>query len=220
MNEISIKLIEASDHILGTFDANLSGYTERHFQRQHIDILTKMSVKEVTATHLVLKDGSELPYGVCVWSTGNTAIPFIRQLDWPKEPRSNRLLVDGHMRLQQHSNIFALGDCAVFPERPLPQTAQSASQEGAYLAKYFNQMARNIPHENIPPFSYRHRGMLAYIGSYRALADLGEIKGRGFLAWLFWRSAYLTNLLSIRNKILVPMYWFKSWAFGRDVSSF
>lgn len=34
------------------------------------------------------------------------------------------------------------------------------------------------------------------------------------------RSAYWTKSVSIQNKILIPMYWFKSWIFGRDISGF
>lgn len=43
---------------------------------------------------------------------------------------------------------------------------------------------------------------------------------KGFLAFLLWRSAYWTKQVSIQNKVLIPMYWFKTALFGRDVSSF
>ena len=33
-------------------------------------------------------------------------------------------------------------------------------------------------------------------------------KETGRVAWLLWRSAYFTRTLSVRNKILVPFYWF------------
>jgi NADH:ubiquinone reductase (non-electrogenic) len=62
--------------------------------------------------------------------------------------------------------------------------------------------------------------MLAYIGSNRALADLPQVKGRGFSTWIFWRSAYLTKLVSWKNKILVVFDWMKAFIFGRDSSRF
>jgi len=43
---------------------------------------------------------------------------------------------------------------------------------------------------------------------------------KGFLAFLLWRAAYWTKQVSVVNKILIPLYWIKSWAIGRDVSSF
>ena len=62
--------------------------------------------------------------------------------------------------------------------------------------------------------------MLAYIGGNKALADTPQIKGSGFLTFIFWRSAYLTKLVSFKNKLLVIFDWIKTFLFGRDVSNF
>jgi len=62
--------------------------------------------------------------------------------------------------------------------------------------------------------------MLAYVGGGRALADLESVKGRGFAAWLFWRSAYVTRIVSVKNKTLVLFDWLKTAVFGRDLSKF
>ena len=97
----------------------------------------------------------------------------------------------------------------------MPVTAQVAQQEGLYLAKAFNNQGKNVKE-----FSFRNLGMLAYIGSRKALADLPQYKGSGFATFLFWRSAYLTKLVSLKNKILVIFDWFKAFVFGRDVSNF
>jgi NADH dehydrogenase FAD-containing subunit len=43
---------------------------------------------------------------------------------------------------------------------------------------------------------------------------------KGFLAFALWRAAYWTKQVSMVNKMLIPMYWFKSWMFGRDISKF
>ena len=61
---------------------------------------------------------------------------------------------------------------------------------------------------------------MSYIGGYESIVDLNRVQEKGFFAFLLWRSAYLTKLLSIRNKILVPMYWLKTIIFGRDISNF
>ena len=61
---------------------------------------------------------------------------------------------------------------------------------------------------------------MSYIGGYESIVDLNRVQGKGFFAFLLWRSAYFTKLLSIRNKILVPMYWLKTLVFGRDISNY
>lgn len=43
---------------------------------------------------------------------------------------------------------------------------------------------------------------------------------KGILAFLLWRAAYWTKQVSTVNKLMIPMYWFKSMIFGRDISRF
>ncbi len=71
-----------------------------------------------------------------------------------------------------------------------------------------------------PPFDFTNFGMLAYIGANQALADLPGIKVSGRIAWLFWRSVYLTKLVSFANKVKVLFDWGKAAVFGRDTSRF
>lgn len=102
-----------------------------------------------------------------------------------------------------NGNIFAIGDCTATSYAP---TAQVASQEGAYLARVLQQIAKKdelearlkalqtAPEaevqeerahvekrlaklEKIRPFKYSHQGSLAYIGSDRAIADLPFFNG-------------------------------------------
>ncbi|KAF8960637.1 NADH dehydrogenase [Flammula alnicola] len=72
------------------------------------------------------------------------------------------------------------------------------------------------------PFHYSHQGSLAYIGSDKAIADLpfmnGNFASGGVATYLFWRSAYLSTLFSLRNRTLVATDWLKVKFFGRDVS--
>ncbi|KAJ7705376.1 pyridine nucleotide-disulfide oxidoreductase-domain-containing protein [Mycena rosella] len=81
---------------------------------------------------------------------------------------------------------------------------------------------RQLSKFKIRPFSYSHQGTLAYIGSDKAIADLpflnGSFASGGFLTYYFWRSAYISNLFSLRNRTLVATDWLRTKVFGRDVS--
>jgi len=72
----------------------------------------------------------------------------------------------------------------------------------------------------VTPFHFTNRGMLAFIGGRRALVDTPIAKNSGFISWLIWNAAYISKLVSVRNKIMIPLYWFKSFVFGRDISRF
>lgn len=51
-------------------------------------------------------------------------------------------------------------------------------------------------------------------------SSISSPKVRGLLAFMLWRAAYWTKQVSLQNKMLILMYWFKSAVFGRDVSRF
>lgn len=216
VDEFQITLLEATDQILNTFDARLGAYTLRLFKRQRIEVKRGVPVREVTASTVFLADGTAIPCGLVVWSAGNGPSPLIESLPFEKD-MSRRLVTDPFFHVKETDNIHALGDCATIEGKNFPATAQVAQQEGKYLAKMFNRTARGKP---VVPFSYRHMGMLAYIGSKRALADLPNVKAHGLAAYVFWRSAYLTRLVSLKNKILVLFDWIKTSLFGRDISRF
>ena len=214
--EAKIKLVEAMKEILTTFDEKLRRYATNVFRRHRISVLTESPVVRVDEKVICLKDGSELQYGLLLWSTGNGPTSFVESLPLPKDPQS-RIITDGFFRVRASDNISAIGDCSTIEGTPLPATSQVAQQEGNYLAKSLTRLARKQPTE---PFRYRHLGMLAYVGGNRALADLQAFKGRGWTTWLFWRSTYLSRIVSLKNKILVMFDWLKVQMFGRDISQF
>ena len=216
VSEARICLVEAGREILSTFDEKLRKYATRLFRRERISVLTESPVVKVDEGSVHLQDGSELPYGLLLWSTGNAPTTFAAGVDLPKD-RLARFVTDRYFRVKGYEDIYAIGDCGVIEGGELPATSQVAQQEGYYLARSLNSLARKKP---VKPFVYRHYGMLAYIGSNKALADLPQVKGKGFSTWLFWRSAYFTKLVRWKNKILVVFDWTKAFLFGRDASRF
>lgn len=48
--------------------------------------LVRGIVKDVQPEKVILNDGTEVPYGLLVWSTGVGPSPFIKTLELPKSP--------------------------------------------------------------------------------------------------------------------------------------
>ncbi|GFU12912.1 internal alternative NAD(P)H-ubiquinone oxidoreductase A2, mitochondrial [Nephila pilipes] len=212
-----VTLIEAAN-ILGSFDKKLRSYAEKKLSERPNFTLLKTSVVEVKEDCVILKDGTHIPCGLVVWSTGLSPRPFTQSLKLPKNSRG-QILVDDYLRVlgDPKGDIYALGDCAALESNPLPCTAQVAERQGRYLAKSLNILQKK---EQVKPFCFQSSGMLAYIGDYKALTDLPEFKVQGFTSWLLWRSAYLTRLGSWRLRMQVPIDWMKTLLFGRDTSNF
>jgi len=210
-----VVLIEALPRLLTGFDEALGTYTSRHFGRKGIEVRTGAKVRAIEPNAVLLEAGERIDCGLILWAAGNAAAPLVETLDVPLD-RKGRIAVDEFLRLRSREDAYALGDCAV-GEPPLPATAQVAQQQGKYLARALERRRRGRP---VKRFRFRAQGMLAYIGGGQALADLPQVKWSGRWAWLFWRSVYLTKLVSTANKIKVLFDWFKARLFGRDLSRF
>lgn len=215
-NDIEVILIEAGDKLLNSFDERLSRYTLKIFKRQHINVKTNSYITNVFKDTIHVNDGTEFKYSLLVWAAGNAPSKLIQNSSLTKNIQ-NKIVIDHFLKVKGVENIYCLGDCSEFETDPLIATAQVAQQQGKYLGKSLNRIASD---KTVKQFHFRDFGMLAYIGSHKALANSPQVRWKGFTTWLFWRSVYLTKLVSLKNKILVLFDWFKAFAFGRDVSNF
>ncbi|KAJ3216582.1 hypothetical protein HDU67_009277 [Dinochytrium kinnereticum] len=244
---VKMTIYDVGKSILNAFDAKLGDYAATRFKRKGIQIKLGTSVKEVFSDHIILHDDTHVPYGLLVWSTGLAPTDLIKSLDLQKD-RAQRLETDEYFRVINPSggivnDVYAVGDCATVQGTSLPCTAQAANQKAAWLVKgnssgstseslslltALNEIGRKYPDDDsnmalkrLSPFNYKHQGSLAYLGKWKAIADLkappdaakkdGDDAGKkrnlsfipstGVGAWLFWRSAYFTMSVSMKNKV-------------------
>ncbi|KAM6488404.1 FAD/NAD(P)-binding domain-containing protein [Trichoderma sp. SZMC 28011] len=185
-------------------------------------------VEQVVGKEFAINDGSE---------SGQSKAEQHRLL---KDQKTGGIVTDPYLRARitnDHDtstgaadavlpDVFVIGDCAVMEnDRSLPKTAQVASQQAGHLAK---QLSKSIQTSSNPtdvsnawkPFKFRNWGTLTYLGGWKAIHQSSADELRGWVAWIVWRGAYLTRSMSVRNKLMVPVYWFVSWVFGRDISRF
>ena len=145
-----VTLVEALPNVLPMFSKSLIDYTESAFKEESITIRTKTMVKKVTDKFIEAEftkpDGTKeieiLPYGLLVWATGNAVRPVVKDLmsQIPAQKDSRRgLAVNEYLVVNGAENVWAVGDCAIANYAP---TAQVAAQEGAFLARLFNSIAK------------------------------------------------------------------------------
>ncbi|KAH0548659.1 External alternative NADH-ubiquinone oxidoreductase mitochondrial [Trichoglossum hirsutum] len=149
-DKFHVTLVEALPNVLPMFSKALIDYTEKVFKDEKITVRTKTMVKNVTdktiEAEITHPDGTKslevMPYGLLVWATGNAIRPVVKDLmsRIPAQKNSRRgLAVNEYLVVDGTENIWALGDCSATKYAP---TAQVASQEGAFLARLFNSMAK------------------------------------------------------------------------------
>ena len=228
----SVLLVEAGPKILGSFHANIGAYVSSTFKKRKIKVLVGRAVKRVVNDTAELDNGEMIPFGLLVWSAGNQPTHLISSLSKEsvkRHPGNGRLVVNPSLQLLSPTGVpvpgvFALGDCAADQVKPLPALAQVAQQQGAFLAAQINSGDKGAS------FVYRHLGAMMAVGNFKGVYDSTGIgteaihfdgpQVTGFIAFVLWRAAYWTKSVSLQNKLLLAMYWFKSIVFGRDLSRF
>eukprot|EP00514_Thraustochytrium_sp_LLF1b_P005241 CAMPEP_0184517450 /NCGR_PEP_ID=MMETSP0198_2-20121128/5564_1 /TAXON_ID=1112570 /ORGANISM="Thraustochytrium sp., Strain LLF1b" /LENGTH=477 /DNA_ID=CAMNT_0026907829 /DNA_START=191 /DNA_END=1624 /DNA_ORIENTATION=- len=238
---ISLHLVEMGPRLLASFDPYISNVVQNRFEKRGIKVHLNVAVDnynpETKIAHL--NDGEELATELMVWSAGLRQIKFIENANEIAKGPGNKIVIDDHLKVNHaklQDRIFAFGDCAGNPDKPLAPLAQVAAQQAKYLAKVFNAAPDNgkdptqIVTSSTKPFKYFSLGSMVTFGQFNGAVDMTHVgetddtKNFGFMqgimSFFMWRSAYLLRQNSWTNRALIPMYWFKSFVLGRDISRF
>lgn len=98
-------------------------------KNKQVKVLLNISVQSVEHDSCTLADGRKLPFGLMVWSTGLAPVEVVERMEGVKKDRG-RIVVDGRLKVPGLEGVFAMGDAAIEPERPLGPLAQVADQQG------------------------------------------------------------------------------------------
>ncbi|KAI8360212.1 hypothetical protein B0O80DRAFT_381125 [Mortierella sp. GBAus27b] len=125
--EVNVSIIQSASHILNTYDLKISEMAESKFKRESINVITNARVVKVNSKSVVYNDKAtgkefEVPFGVCLWSTGVGMTPLVKSLveKLPAGSQSNRRAIstDAFMRVTGTTpdTVYAIGDCATIPQ--------------------------------------------------------------------------------------------------------
>jgi NADH dehydrogenase FAD-containing subunit len=203
----SIKLVEAGGAVLAVFDKTLqeealTQLTQRDsrlvseglIDKELTTVLLRSGVKEVGDKFIELSTGDRVPYGFCVWAAGNGPLPLVLDVIDKVEAQKSaqdkargRIVIDGWLRVAGAPNVYAIGDCTLQADTPMPATAQVASQQGAYLGRLFSKGFDMSVASPVPPTKSSFVGIEpAYasekygIGSLAVKADTEGVGARSY----------------------------------------
>jgi NADH dehydrogenase len=127
--------------------------------------------------------------------------------------------VNEYLELPEWPGVWALGDCAVVPDKrtgkPHPPTAQHALREGKIVAHNVEAAVRGAGGKK--PFTFTTLGLLAAIGRRTGVARILGVNFSGFVAWWLWRMIYLMKLPRIEKKVRVGLEWTLDLFFRKDI---
>lgn len=217
-DKIRIMLVSASEKILPEI-GDLGDYAMESLTKSGVEIIKNTKLVDAQADSITLDNEMKIPCSTFVWAGGVTVDPVISKLDTEHTP-NGRIIVDKFLRLKNHQNIFALGDCASITDeltgRPYPPTAQHAVREAKIVTKNIISSIKNDG--SLKPFVYDSKGSMAKIGKRNGAALLLGNKIREFFAWFIWRQYYLATLPTTEKKIRVAIDWLADLFFPRDIT--
>ena len=204
-----IILLEAGPRVLSAFPEELSKKAEQDLKRLGVEVRLNTMVQEIDERGVDTSAG-RINARTVIWAAGVKASPVTKWLKIEGD-RSGRVPVGPDLTIEGMPNVFCIGDCALAKDqegKPLPGIAPVAMQQGRYVAKLIKKRLKG---EDVQPFKYWDKGMLATIGRRAAVGSYGKLRMNGTLAWAAWLFVHIAYLIGFKNKLLVFIQW--AWAY-------
>lgn len=210
--EVRIVLLEGSDRVLPTFVPSLSEYARRELERLGVEVWLGELVSSASPSEVATRSGHAIPCATVVWTAGVRPSELVERAGLERGI-GGRLAVDDHLRVPGAPGVYAIGDAAAATDRHgdvLAMQSPQAMQAGRFVAR---TIAAGLAGDDPGPFRYRGKGSLATIGRRAAVGQLGPLRLRGLVGWVFWLVVHLYYLIGFENRLQVLVRW--AWYYVR-----
>jgi NADH dehydrogenase len=209
IRKMQIHLIEAADKVLPSMSAQSANKSAKFLKKMGVNLWLSTQVKGFDGK-VVTTNKRTFTVETLIWAAGVKGMP-ISGIN-ASLTKGNRHVVNETNQVGEEKRIYAIGDVAAIVDEKNPyghaMLASVAAQQGAWLGRNFNLLARNKPTR---PFRYRDKGTMATIGRNLAVVDLPHLKFSGIAAWLTWMFVHLMLLVDFRNRLVVFVNWMWSY---------
>jgi len=214
--DLRLVLLEAGPEILRSVHPSLARHAVERLAAGGVEIRTGAKVTRCLPDGIEICGSEFLPACTVVWTAGVRAHPLVEALPGPHD-RIGRALVNEHLQLDGHPEIFVAGDSAAPASAPdAPRIAPVAIDQGEVAARNIRHLECSEPLEN---YVFRDKGSLVEIGMNYAVVSVFGIRFRGYLAWLFWNAIHLLKLVGFKKQVQVAFDWALATIFPRDAAS-
>lgn len=210
LRRMQIHLVEAGNRVLPSMSEEASNNALVALEKMGVNIWLDTRVESYDGTVIQTNSAKKMDARTLIWSAGVTgnSLPGLESA----HAGGGRLEVDQFNRVKGLANVFAIGDVATMRTEEYPKghpmVAQPAIQQGANLARNIKSLAFG---RKLTPFQYKDLGSMATVGRNKAVADLGKMRFKGWIAWLLWMAVHLFSLAGFRNRLVVFINWFWSY---------
>jgi len=208
LEKARVIMVDLGDAVLGPFSPKAHDYASKVLTKDNVEIRLGTSVKEITASHVVLSDGETIPTHCVIWGGGIKAAQ-LAETSGLKQGRGGRIDVEPDLTVPDHPDIYVVGDVANTPDpdgNAYPQLGSVALQAGAWAAKNILADAEGKERE---PFDYHDKGIMAMIGRNAAVAEMGEHRHElhGSVAFAAWLGVHAWLMSGTRQRVDAFVNW-------------
>ncbi|XEQ92019.1 NADH dehydrogenase-like protein [Sporomusa carbonis] len=209
--QVRIVLIEASDKLLAAMPQDLGEATRDILSEKNIEVRLNVQVADYNGEQLTLTGGETIQTHTVIWAAGVRAADLLDKLP-VRQGHLCRAVVNEYLQLPEHPEVFVIGDASHFEQngRPLPMIAPVAIQQADVAA---TNILNRINGKPLQRFVFKSVGNMATIGRNAAVVHIGNIKLKGFFAWLLWSVIHIWRLIDFRNRTVVFMKWIWDYLF-------
>jgi NADH dehydrogenase len=212
-------LVTPDDLILPELGPKLGAYAQRKLTESGIEIIPHARITGMSDGVVQLDNGNTIRASTLIWTAGTAPNPLMATLPLPR--RNGRVLVNEFLEVDGAPGVWALGDCALVPNRHdggfHPPTAQHALRQGRAVARNILAAMDGTAKR---AFRFATLGQLAAIGHRTGVARILGINFSGFVAWWLWRTIYLSKLPRAEKKVRVALDWTLDLFFAKDFACF
>jgi NADH:ubiquinone reductase (H+-translocating) len=198
-------LLDVANRVLPELDQRLSRTADRVLRQRGVEVLTGMSVQQVTSGGVHLSDNTFVPTRSLIWCVGVRPDPLVDDLGL--ETVRGRLVVDEYLRVPGRPEVYACGDCAAAPDltragQVTAMTAQHAQRQGRRVA---HNIAASYGIGKARPYKHNDLGFVVDLGGWQAAADPLGVPLSGVAAKAVTRGYHLASLPG--NRIRTATDW-------------
>ena len=207
-------LLEAGQEILRGVHPTLAEKARESLWHEGIEIRTGARVTRVTAGAVEIEGSETIPVGLTVWAAGVKGHPTLAGLATERD-RLGRVIVNAHMRLPGHPEVYGVGDAITIegrPEASIPIIPAALAHARLAAENIVAELAGRPPRT----IEFAPQGMLVSLGEKHAVVEVMGVRFSGYPAWLFWNAVHLYKLVGVRKQVQVALDWSLARWFPRD----
>jgi NADH:ubiquinone reductase (H+-translocating) len=216
-DRVRVILIQDEPRLLPELQPRVALWARQALEEQGVEVWTGTRVDQVGDGFLTLENSTRVESRSVIWTPGIVANPVVAELPGVEHDELGRVVVDEHLRLPAYPEVFALGDNACQPDSrtgvPVPATAHVAVRQPRAVAP---NVIAHLRGGKMRSYHYLHMGQLVSLGPRNALAQVFDLRMRGFLTRLLWQSAYSALMPGRYAQVRVWTDWILGQLFGRD----